>query len=71
MFTHRKLDRPDDLHCRQGSERFSQNCPTQAKGKIESGALYRLEIGVRRWIANDPQHRDNLALVVKSVGYDV
>jgi hypothetical protein len=33
--------------------------------------LYRLQICVRSWISENSQHRDNLALVVKCVGYDL
>ena len=30
-----------------------------------------MQICVRCWVSEDPQHRDDLAFVVKCVGYDV
>ena len=33
--------------------------------------LYPLQICVRGWVSVNPQHRDDLAFVVKCVGYDV
>ena len=33
--------------------------------------LYRLQICVRGWVPKGSQHRDDLAFVVKCVGYDV
>ena len=61
----------DALTLVRGSEGFSQNCLTQAKDKIELGHPpyidWRSVSGAGYPII--PQHRDNLALVVKCVGY--
>jgi hypothetical protein len=37
----------------------------------EATKLHVLQVCIRRWVAEDPQHRDNLAFVVKCVGYHV